>query len=75
MGVIELESCYVEGLKALGDQLRVCWLDETVNLWGCLFEDEGPEMGDLGNKVGALLIERSMQSFSFADLKVLVLSV
>ena len=40
---------------------------KIVNLGRRLFEDEGPEVWDLGNEFGALLVERSMEGFGFAN--------
>jgi hypothetical protein len=37
-----------------------------------LLEDEGPEVGDLGDELGALFVERRVERFGFADCVLLV---
>jgi hypothetical protein len=47
-------------------------LYEVVNLGRGLFEHKRPEVWDLLDELGALLVQRSMESFSFADCKLLI---
>lgn len=46
---------------------RVGWLDKLVDVGRGLFEDEGPEVGDLGDGLLALFVEGGGQFDLFAD--------
>jgi hypothetical protein len=39
------------------EERRVGGLDILVDIGGCLFEDEGPEIGDLGDGFGTRVVE------------------
>jgi hypothetical protein len=42
-------------------------LYEVIDLGGRLLEDKRPEVGDLCDELGALLVKRRMEGFGFAD--------
>jgi len=42
-------------------------LDEVLDLWGTLLENQRPEVRNLGNELVALLVERGLDSLSLAN--------
>ena len=67
LGVLELESGDLERIEALGEDFGVGRLDEVVDLWRRLLEDERPKVWDFGEEVGALLVQGSVERLRFAD--------
>lgn len=54
MALGQLWAGYGEVDERVGEDFRVGGLDELVDFWGCLLEDERPEVGDFGDGFGAL---------------------
>jgi hypothetical protein len=53
---LDVKSVDFEILEAFGEDLRVGGLNVLVYIWWCLFEDEGPEVGDLGDEFCSFLV-------------------
>lgn len=52
-GRVEFESIDGDGEEGGEEECRVGGLDVLIDIWGCLFENEGPELGDLVDDCGA----------------------
>lgn len=67
LAVLELEAGDGDVLEGGQEEGGVLGLDVLVNLGGRLLEDEGPEVGDLGDDGGALLVQRARELVLAAD--------
>lgn len=56
-----------EGGEGGEEEGRVGGLDVLINVRRCLFEDQGPEIGDLGDERLALCVERGEEGGLCAD--------
>jgi hypothetical protein len=61
------------GFEGFGEDLGVLGLDELVDFGGAGFEDEGPEVGDLGGDCGAFRVGGFGEGVLLLDWEVSVL--
>lgn len=67
LAVNDLKVLNVDVLERGGENLRVGWRDELVDIWWGRLKDEGPEVIDLCDGLGALLVDWSSQNDLLAD--------